>query len=79
VTRQSDKAVGERRTNACCFRYRVCNGRRRSVLWTVEGQCMAEEEYAGGKSRRKYSKDSLKLLYAVDLLQKDRVLGPLLG
>jgi hypothetical protein len=62
VTRQSDKAVGERRTNACCFRYRVCNGRRRSVFRTVEGQCMAEEEYAGGKNRRECSEDSLKLL-----------------
>jgi len=27
---------------------------------------MAEEEYADGKSRREYSKDSLKLLYEVD-------------
>ena len=74
------KTAEERRTNACCFRYRVCNGRRCSIFRTVACECVAEEEYAGGKNRRECSEDSLKLPYAVDLLRKkDRVLGTAVG
>jgi hypothetical protein len=46
TTRQSNKAAEERRTNACCFRYRVCNGRRCSIFRAVAGECVVEEEHA---------------------------------
>ena len=43
----------KRRCYACSTRYRVCNGRRSPVFWSVEGECLAQESYA----RRTYHEE----------------------
>jgi hypothetical protein len=64
-------AAGEKGdVDAHCFSSVVCIGCRRSVFWTVEGQCVAEEEHAGGKNRRHCSEGSLKQALEVGFSSK---------
>jgi hypothetical protein len=58
--KDSSRLLGKRR----CFyayriRYRVWNDRRRSVLWTMESECVVEEEHACGTDDEERSGDRL--------------------